>query len=78
MASWRDLEPRAKVLQRRGLIVQSAYRGMGLPKYLQPALEGCDVYIVNAKGLSAEDTLCVVRLEWLEKMLAKVDAADTS
>jgi hypothetical protein len=76
MASWRDLEPRVKVLQRRGLVVKSAYRGMGLPKYLQPALESCDVYMVSAKGVSAGDTLCVVRLEWLEKLLAAVPATD--
>jgi hypothetical protein len=76
MASWRDLEPRVKVLQRRGLVVKSAYRGMGLPKYLQPALEGCDVYMVSAKGVSPGDTLCVVRLEWLEQLLAALPATD--
>jgi hypothetical protein len=74
MASWRDLEPRVKVLQRHGLVVQSAWRGMGLPKYLRPALEGCDVYVVSAKGVSADDPLCVVRLEWLEQLLSQVDA----
>ncbi len=42
MASWRDLEPRVKVLQRRGLVVKWAYRGMGLPRYLHPTLEGCN------------------------------------
>ncbi len=71
MASWRDLEPRVKVLQRRGLVVKWAYRGMGLPRYLHPALEGCDVFVVSAKGVSDSDTLCVVRLEWLEKRLAE-------
>jgi hypothetical protein len=75
MASWRDLEPRVKVLQRRGLIVKSVWRGTGLPKYLQLALEDCDVYIVSAKGLTANDTLCVVRLEWLEQMLAEKETA---
>ena len=68
MASWQHLQRRVEALQQRGLVVNSAYRGMGLPRYLQPALES-DVHIVGAKGLSPDDTLCVVRLIWLEKLL---------
>lgn len=75
MTSWRDLGPRIKMLERRGLVVKSAYRGRGLPKYLQPALEECGVYVIHAKGLAADDTLCVVRLDWLEQLLNERETA---
>ena len=73
MTTWRDIEPRVKVMQRHGLVVQWAHRGMGLPRYLKPALEGCDVYIVHAPDVSPADMPCVVRLAWLEELLSKVD-----
>ena len=57
MAAWRDLHPRVEALRRSGLVVQSIYRSKELPGYLQPALEGNDVYIVGAKGVALDDTL---------------------
>lgn len=74
MAAWRDLEPRVAALTAQGLRVDTEYKGDGLPKWLAPALGGCDAYIVNVKGVALDDTLCIVRLAQLEKLLA--DGAD--
>jgi hypothetical protein len=69
MASWRDLEPRVKALRERGFLVKTSHRGTGLPEYLKSATEESAIYILSAKDVSVDDTLCVVRLEWLEKMI---------
>jgi hypothetical protein len=68
MASWRDVHPRVEALEKRGLVVNSAYRGAGLPGYLAEALKS-DVYVLNAKDVSPDDTLCVVRLSKLEQLI---------
>jgi hypothetical protein len=69
MTSWRDLQPRVEALKQHGLAVKLVYRSIRLPGYLAEALEG-DVLVLSAKDVSADDTLCVVRLEWLEKLIA--------
>ena len=69
MAAWFDLIQRVEALEQRGLTVASDYHGQGLPKWLNPALGGCDVFLLNAKNVSADSTLCIVRLARLEQLL---------
>jgi hypothetical protein len=70
MAAWFDLIQRVEALEERGLTVATDYHGQGLPKWLLPALEECDVFVLNAKGIATDDTLCIVRLARLERVLA--------
>jgi hypothetical protein len=70
MAAWFDLIQRVEALEERGLTVATDYHGQGLPKWLLPALGDCDVFVLNAKGIAANDTLCIVRLATLESLLA--------
>jgi pyruvate-formate lyase-activating enzyme len=69
MAAWFDLIPRVEALEERGLTVATDYHGQGLPKWLQPALGDCDVFMLNAKGVATDNTLCIVRLSEFEKLL---------
>jgi hypothetical protein len=73
MAAWFDLKDRVEALEEAGIAVDSAYRGEGLPKWLTPALGGCDVYVLNAKGVAVDDALCVVRLSKLEELMASFE-----
>jgi len=69
MAAWFDLTHRVKELENTGLTIASDYKGDGLPKWLAPALGDCDVFVLNVKGISTDDTLCIVRLDRLVKLL---------
>jgi hypothetical protein len=69
MAAWFDLKDRVAALEKSGLTVVSTYRGEGVPKWLAPALGDCDAFVLNLEGISLDDTLCVVRLSQLEKLL---------
>ncbi len=69
MAAWHDLIQRVEALEERGLTVQTEYHGQGLPKWLQPALGDCDVFMLNAKNVPTDSTLCIVRLSELERLL---------
>lgn len=69
MAAWFDLKHRVQEIEDGGLIVASGYKGDGLPKWLMPALDDCDVFVLNVKGIPLVDTLCIVRLDELMKLL---------
>ncbi len=69
MAAWHDLIHRVEALEERGLTVATDYHGQGLPKWLLPALSDCNVFMLNAKGVATDNTLCIVRLSELEKLL---------
>jgi hypothetical protein len=69
MAAWHDLIHRVEALEERGLTVATDYHGQGLPKWLTPALTGCDVFMLNAKNVPTDSTLCIIRLSELEKLL---------
>ena len=69
MAAWFDLVQRVEALEERGLTVATDYHGQGLPKWLLPALGDCDVFLLNAKGVATENTLCIVRLNRLENLI---------
>ncbi len=71
MAAWHDLIQRVEALEERGLTVATEYHGQGLPKWLLPALGDCDVFLLNAKNVPTDSTLCIVRLSELEKLMAK-------
>lgn len=71
MAAWHDLRGRVQALEEGGLTVASDYKGDGLPKWLMPALGEYDVYVLNVKGVALNDTLCMIRLGRLEKMLTQ-------
>lgn len=71
MAAWFDLIRHVEALEKRGLTVATDYHGQGLPKWLLPALGECNVFVLNVKGIALHDTLCIVRLEELEKLLRK-------
>ena len=68
MAAWHDLEPRVDAIEATGRAVAVQYKGEGLAKWLEPALTN-DVLVVNVKGVKLNDTLCVVKLADLEKLL---------
>jgi len=70
MAAWHDLKHRVQALESSGLTVASDYKGDGLPKWLAPALGGCDVYVLNAKNVPTDSTLCIVRLSEFERLMA--------
>jgi hypothetical protein len=79
MAAWHDLIHRVEALEECGLTVTSAYHGQRLPNWLLPALGECDVFVLNAKGVALDDTLCIVRLGKFAKLLdasATVQADD--
>lgn len=69
MAAWHDLKEYVQALEDSGLTVASDYKGDGLPKWLAPALGDCDVFVLNVKGIPVDDTLCIVRLDNLTKLL---------
>jgi hypothetical protein len=69
MAAWFDLIQRVAALEGSGLTVATDYHGQGLPKWLAPALGDCDVFLLNAKGVATENTLCIVRLSRLENLI---------
>jgi hypothetical protein len=69
MAAWHDLKHRIQALVGRGYIVSGNYKGDGLPKWLSPALKDCDIYVLNVKSIPLDDTLCIVRLAKLEKLM---------
>jgi hypothetical protein len=69
MAAWFDLIQRVEALEEHGLKIESAYHGQGLPKWLLPALSDCDVFMLNAKNVPTDSTLCIVRLSELERLL---------
>lgn len=73
MAAWFDLKHRVERLVNRGYIVSGNYKGDGLPKWLSPALEDCDIYVLNVKSIRPDDTLCIVRLARLEKLLENLE-----
>jgi len=68
MASWHDLEPRITALEASGRTVALQYHGQGLPKWLEAVLSN-DVLVVNVKGVRLNNTLCVMKLSELEKLL---------
>ncbi len=69
MAAWHDLIQRVEALEERGLTVATEYHGQGLPKWLLPALGDCNVFMLNAKNVPTNSTLCIIRLSELEKLL---------
>jgi hypothetical protein len=69
MAAWFDLIPRVEALEAQGLKIESAYHGQGLPRWLLPALSDCNVFMLNAKNVPTDSTLCIVRLSELERLL---------
>jgi GNAT superfamily N-acetyltransferase len=69
MAAWHDLIQRVEALEEHGLVVATEYHGQGLPKWLLPALGDCDVFMLNAKNVPTDSTLCIVRLSELERLL---------
>ncbi len=69
MAAWHDLIHRVEALEERGLVISTEYHGQGLPKWLQPALGDCDLFLLNAKNVPTDSTLCIIRLSELEKLL---------
>jgi GNAT superfamily N-acetyltransferase len=71
MAAWFDLIQRVEALEAQGLTVATEYHGQGLPKWLLPALTDCDVFMLNAKNVPTDSTLCILRLSELEKLMAK-------
>lgn len=74
MASSFDLAPRLAALQAMGLEVISDYNGSPA-RWLQTALDGTDVRVINVKGIKADNTICMVRLSFLENLLESVDAS---
>lgn len=72
MASQFDLAPRLAALQATGLEVQSDYNG-NPARWLAHALDDTDCRVINVKGIKADDTLCIVRLAFLENLLATVE-----
>jgi hypothetical protein len=73
MASWKDLESRVDALEATGRTVAVQYQGQGLPKWLA-AVATNDILVVNVKGVRLNDTLCVVKLAELEKLLGSAAA----
>jgi hypothetical protein len=73
MASWKDLESRVDALESTGRTVAVQYQGQGLPKWLAAAMT-VNVLVVNIKGVRLNDTLCVVKLAELEKLLGHDDS----
>lgn len=72
MASQFDLAPRLAALQAQGLTVTSNY--MGSPaRWLQRALDDVDLRVINVKGIGADDVPVMVRLAFLERILATVE-----
>ncbi len=69
MAAWHDLIHRVEALEERGLVISTEYHGQGLPKWLLPALGDCDLFLLNAKNVPTDSTLCIIRLSELEKLL---------
>ncbi len=74
MASHFDLAPRLAALQAQGLEVASDYHGSPA-KWLQEALQDVDARVINVKGIKADDVPVMVRLSFLERLLATVEAS---
>jgi hypothetical protein len=72
MAAWFDLIPRVEALEERGLTVATDYHGQGLPKWLLPALGDCNVFMLNAKNVPTNSTLCIIRLTLLSAKLLRI------
>jgi hypothetical protein len=68
MASQFDLAPRLAALQAAGLKVASEYRGTPAI-WLTSALDGVDLCVVNVRGIKLDDTIVMVRLATLEKLV---------
>jgi len=68
MASRFDLAPRLAAIQAQGLIVETAYQGTPA-RWLVDSLRGRDAFVVNAKGINADNTVVLIRLSRLEKLL---------
>jgi hypothetical protein len=75
VAAWFDLKERIERLVNRGYVISGNYKGSPLPKWLSPALKDCDIYVLNVKSVHPDDTLCIVRLAKLEKLL-QADGGD--
>lgn len=75
MASSFDLAPRLAALQASGLTVVTDYKGSP-SAWLQTALDGVDLRVINVKGIAANDTLVMVRLSKLEELIAAYSASD--
>jgi hypothetical protein len=60
---------RVEALEAQGLTVATEYHGQGLPKWLLPALSDCNVFMLNAKNVPTDSTLCIIRLSELERLL---------
>jgi hypothetical protein len=69
MAAWHDLIHRVEAVEQQDLRVATAYHGKALPKWLQPALGDCDVFVLNVKNVPTDRTLCIVRLAQLENLI---------
>jgi hypothetical protein len=71
MASQFDLAPRIEALQAAGLNVGSDYKG-DPPKWLVGALADVDLRVLNCKGIEADNTVVMMKLSEVEKLLAAV------
>jgi hypothetical protein len=72
MASQHDLQPRIDALQRTGLIIPSDYQGHP-SQWLVVALEDVDARAINIKGCTVDDVPVLIRLSFLENLLAAVE-----
>lgn len=78
MAAWADLRTRVENLGRQELRIETLYRGAGLPQWLTQAVDGDqDVLTINFKGVPVDKTLCVIRLEDLERLVANRKGSET-
>jgi hypothetical protein len=77
MASRFDLEPRIARLKEWGLVVKTDYRG-DPPAWLSSALDECDVFVLNVKGIPVDDTIVMVPLAFLLNLLAAVEESLTA
>ena len=68
MASQFDLAPRLAALKAAGLVVEGDYKGSPA-KWLVTALKGRDAYVLNCKGVNADNTIVMVKLSKLEELM---------
>lgn len=76
MAAQFDLEPRLAALEAMGLQVEQSYQ-VGHSAWLAEALDNCDVRAIASDDEDADNALVVVRLSFLENLLAAVEASLT-
>lgn len=77
MASQFDLAPRLSALEEMGLTVTSDYNSAP-PRWLLQALKDNDVRVLNVKGIPVNDSICMIRLSFLEALLATVEETLTA